>query len=205
MHESGMAHELTERLQASELKHNLQSAFGDRVVVSRDDSDVFCYTDTREQAERAEELIRTVADGHGWELETELQRWHPTAEMWESPDAALPSTEAEQAEEHAERLAADRSEAEAQGYADFEVRVQLAHHHDAVALADRLTKEGLPLVRRWKYLLVGASDETTAEALAERLKAEAPVGSTVSVEGTRRTVFEEGPSNPFAIFGGMGG
>jgi hypothetical protein len=42
--------------------------------------------------------------------------------------------------------------------------------------------------------------------LAERLRGEAPPGSTVKVEGTWKAVQEETPyQSPYAIFGGMGG
>jgi len=50
LHESGIAHRLTEHLKASHLEHDLHDAFRDRVVVSRDGGEVFCYTDSREQA-----------------------------------------------------------------------------------------------------------------------------------------------------------
>jgi hypothetical protein len=48
------------------------------------------------------------------------------------------------------------------------------------------------------------TDEDTAMVLAERLRGEAPEGSTVKVEGTWRTVVGEGPRNPFAVLGGLG-
>jgi hypothetical protein len=53
--------------------------------------------------------------------------------------------------------------------------------------------------------LIGADDEDAAEALAERLRGEAPQGSKVKVEGTWKSALAETPSNPFAIFGGLGG
>ena len=40
-------------------------------------------------------------------------------------------------------------------------------HRETVKLDKRLHGEGFPTVRRWKYLLVGAADEDSANALAE--------------------------------------
>ena len=205
MYESGAAHKLTEHLDASKLEHEFERRSENRIVVSRDGDEVFCYADTREQLEGAERLIRSLAADHGWRLDTELRRWHPSAEQWEDPDKPLPETDKEWAAEHSELIERERREETAQGYAEFEVRVQCHSHRDAVALDRKLRDEGLPTVRRWKYLLIPASDEDAVKALAERLRRELPAGSTVSAEGTRRAVFEEAPSNRWAIFGGLGG
>lgn len=191
---------LSDRLTASQLEHDLETSFEDRVTLSRDGSEVFCYTGTREQAEKVEQLIRSLAAEHGWELETELRHWHPTEEEWEDPDKAR-----DDAAEHSALVAKEREEAEQRGYPEFEVRVEFPSHHDATQFADRLREEGTPSVRRWRYLLIGAPDEDSARALAERVRSEAPEGARVSVEGTLQAVEAETPSNPFAIFGGMGG
>ena len=52
-------------------------------------------------------------------------------------------------------------------------------------------------MHRWHYLLIGATDEDSAQALAERLRGEAPEGSEVLVEQNRRVVYEHRPFNPF--------
>jgi hypothetical protein len=205
LHESGLARELIERFEASELEHGLERAFHDSVVVSRDGPEVFCYTDTREQAERVEALVRSLADEQGWQVKTELRRWHPASEEWEDPDKPLPESDTEQAAEAAALLAKEREDAAAHGYPDFEVRVQCSSHRETVAFAERLRQEGLPSVRRWKYVLIGAPDEESARALAERLRLEAPPGCAVIAEGNMRAVLEGQPPNPFAIFGGLAG
>jgi hypothetical protein len=200
------AAELTERL--GEAEHDLEESFHDRVAVSRDDSEVFAYTGTRELAERVEQLVASLAAGHGWEIKTELRHWHPTSEDWEDPDVPLPSADAARAAEHAELIERERAEVAERGYPEFEVRVELPSRRDAGEFADKLREEGLPLVHRWKYVLVGASDEDSAAALAERLRAEAPSGSTVTVEGTWKAMEAETPSmgrHWYAVFGGMGG
>lgn len=204
LHEEASAHKLTERLEARELEHDLEASFHDRIVVSRNGPEVFCYAGTREQAEGAEKLIRSLAAEHGWHLDSDLKRWHPSEEEWEDPDKPLPDSDAERAAERARLMDKERQEAESRGYPEFEVRVQCASHHDAMQFVDKLREEGLSTVHRWKYLLVGALDEDSANALVERLRAEAPPGSKVSAEGTWKAIRAEQPPNPFAVLGGLG-
>ena len=52
-------------------------------------------------------------------------------------------------------------------------------------------------MHRSHYLLIGATDEDSAQALAERLRARRPAGSEVVVEHNRRSVYEHRPFNPF--------
>jgi hypothetical protein len=205
VHGQGHLRKLTERMEAGEIEHDLETAFKDRLVVSRDDETVFCYAGSREQAEAAGKVIERLATEHGWDLHLDLKRWHQAAEEWEDPDAPLPSTGAEVAEEHAELIESEREEAQERGYPEFEVRVQFDSHQAASAFADRLNDEGLANVRRWKYLLIGAADEDSANALAERLRSEAGPDATVTAEGSGRAAFDERPPNPFAFLGGLAG
>jgi hypothetical protein len=196
---------LTERLDAAELEHELSEAFHDRLIVSGDGPRVFVYAGAREQAERARELIAKLAAAHSWELSTELTHWHPEAEEWEDPDLPLPDGDAAKLAEHEELIAAERRRLAETGEPEFEVRVDLPSHREAVRFAEHLRDEGLPAVRRWKYLVVGATDEDAAKELATRLRGEAPAGSKVTVEGSGQIAYAERPSNPFAVFGGLGG
>ncbi len=201
LHEHGLAHNFVERLDSASLEHKLESTFQDRVVVSRENSEIFLYAGTREQAERAEEFARSLAAENGWEIDTELRRWHPVSETWEDPDKPLPATEEQRAAEHAELIESERHEK----IPEFEVRVECASREAARELAERLRSEGLPSVVRSRFVLVGARDEDSAEALAQRLREEAPPGSSVATEGTPGAVLAKVGGNPFAIFGGMGG
>ncbi len=204
--DDGAAKALTERLEAEKLSEDLEASYGDRLIVSGDGPDVLVYAGEREQADRAAEAIRAIAAEHGWDVEFELKRWHPTAEEWEDPDKPLPESDAERAAEHAQLVAREREETAERGYAEYEVKVHCSSHRDTVKLADRLRDEGLPVVQRWKYLLVGASDEDAANALAERLRAEAPAGATVTAEVSQRAAWDDDPGRgSFAIFGGLGG
>jgi hypothetical protein len=204
--EDGRARALTERLEAEKLGEDLQDTFGDRLIVSVDGPTVFVYAGDRDQAQGAAARIRTVAAQNDWDIELELKRWHPTAEEWEDPDQPLPETPAEQAAEHATLVEKEREETAERGYAEYEVRIECPSHHDTVALAERLREEGVPVLRRWRYLLVGAPDEDSAKALAERLRGEAPQGSTVTAEPSMRAIYDDDPARgSFAIFGGLGG
>lgn len=202
--EPGHAYSLAKRLDARELEHELESAFADRVIVSTDGPRLFGYTATREQAQAAQALIHRLAAEEGWEVRYVLERWHPEAEAWEDPDRPLPDDEAGRASEHAQRIAAQREEAREQGYPSFEVRVQCRSEQDCLEFARRLEEEGHPVVRRGHFLVIGAPDEDSANALAARCHREAPAGSSVIAEGTLPAVLAGTPANPFAVFGGLG-
>jgi hypothetical protein len=203
--QEGHAEALLGHLDAGELEHDLSDAFHDRIVVSREGPNVFLYAGTREQAEQAREHVLEFAQQHGWTLEMELLHWHPTAEEWEDPDKPLPADDAARLVEHEALIATERREVEKSGRPEYEVRVDLPSRHEAVEFARRLKAEGLPVVHRWRFLLIGVTDEDSAKVLAERLRNEAPLNSTVKVEGTWRAAYAERRPNPYAVLGGLGG
>ena len=205
LHEEGHAHALSERLEATELEHDLDDSFHDRVVVTRQAAHLYCYTGTREQAERASRLIESLAAEHGWQVTMELKRWHQVEEVWEDPDKPLPETESDRAAEEQVLVEREHQEAVERGFPEFEVRVDCPTHKDALQLVEKLKGEGLSSVHRWKYVLVGALDEEAAKSLAERLREEAPAGSTVKAEGSWQAAWAERPANPFAFLGGLAG
>jgi hypothetical protein len=205
LHDPGVARELTEQLEAGELEHDLARSFHDQVIVSHDGSEVFCYAGTRAQAEQAAQVVRGLAGTHSWEAGIELRHWHPVADEWQDPDAAEPSTPAQQEAERGERVADEREESAGEDYPEMEVRVQLGSRHEAAQLSHRLREEGIPHVHRWTYLLIGATDEDSANALAQRLRDDAPADSQISVELNRRFVYEHRPQSPFNVLGGFGG
>jgi hypothetical protein len=199
--DAARAEELVELLEEPELEHDLSGAFHDRVIVSRDDDVVFLYAGSREQIDGARELLDTIAEQKSWGMHPNLRRWHAAAEDWEDPDGPV---DADAQAEHERLMAAERKQVEETGSPEFEVRVDLPSRHEAVEFAGRLREEGLPLVHRWKFVLVGAASEDDAKALAERLRSEAPAGSEVKVEGTWSAANAERPNNPFAVLGGLG-
>ncbi len=205
LREGGYARRLGELLSGEELEHDLERTFHDRVVVSVDGPEVFCYTGTREQAERADQLIRRLAEQHGWPLEVTLAHWHPTAEEWEDPDAPLPTDAAGADAERDERVADERAESAEQGYPEFEVRVECHSRREAAKLSDQLSSEGLPNIHRWNWVMIGATDEDSATALAQRIRGEVPAGSKIDVETNMREIYDNAPRSPFAVLGGLFG
>lgn len=207
-HDAG-ARELAKRLQAHDLQHDLDTSFHNRVVVSRDGSIVFCYANSRGQAEAAQRAIETLVDKHGWTIEMDLQRWHPVAERWEPPDAELPGTSAELHQEHAELIQSERDESREQGFPMFEVRVRCESHRVAEELARKLGAEGIPTAHRWRFVVAGANDEDSAKTLAERIREEASPGTRVTAEGSEQEITQDTPYvtpfNPFTVLGGLGG
>jgi hypothetical protein len=197
--------ELAGLLEQGELEHELASSAGERVIVSSDDHTVFLYAGSRAAAEKAAAAVESLGTNLGWSAKTELRRWHPVAETWDDPEAPLPSDESGIAAEHAELIEREKAESAANGFSEYEVRIECSSHRDTVALAAKLRGEGISSVRRWRYLLVGAADEDSANALADRLTHEAPAGCNVTVEASLAAVAAETPGNPFAVFGGLGG
>lgn len=158
---------------ASELK-------GRRLVVSRDDDLLFVYAETQAEAEGARRIVEAELADEGIEANVAVERWLADEERWSG----------EPPQETWEQEEIDR------GFAPWEVRVEQPTHHEADELADQLEGEGFDVVRRWRYLIVGAASEEQARELAQRLHGEAEPGGEV--------VWEVTPQNPFALFGGLG-
>ena len=195
------AAKLVRRLHDLRLDEDERALLGERVIVSRDDETLFLYADSAERLHAAEAIVRReLGDG----AEVELARWHPVAQEWLSVDAPMPTTP-EQVDEEEDRVR-EREEADSaeSGYAEWEVRVELPSPEETDTFADRLESEGIPIVRRHRFVLVGAASEEEARELAERLRAEAPAGAKVEVEPGGEMVWEVMPRNPFAVFGGLG-
>ena len=203
--EDGYADALVDRLDARELEDDLSEAFHDRVIVTRNEATVFLYAGDREQAERARKLIMDFARREQEDLDVDFTRWHPLAAEWRSADEPLPKDAAAQVAEHQARVASERKEVEEQGYPEYEVRIDLPSREQAEEFADRLREEGLPTVHRWKFVIVGATDEDHADALAKRIQGEVPAGAEVLVQGTWRDIYKDRLPNPFAFLGGLAG
>ena len=201
---TAVAANLSELLHAGDFEHSLEDAAGERVVVSLDGSELFLYAGTRTQAERATEAVRSLAATSGAIVRTELRRWHPVSEEWIDADLPLPDSERAVAAEHAELIEEEDEEQSHLKYAQWEVRVSTHSARETTALAHSLRQEGIPCLRRWHFLLIGAADEDAAKALSERVRALAPADVTINVEGSYDEALSENP-NPFAIFGGLGG
>ena len=199
------AADLGGQLREGEFQHDMQDAAGERVVVSVDEHELFLYAGTRAQAERAAAAVRSLVASSGVTARTELRRWHPLSEEWVDADLPLPDSEAAAAAEHAELIAREHEDQARLHHSEYEVRVGAASHRETLELADQLRQQGIPCLRRWRYLLIGAADEDAAQALAQRVRALAPADATVAVEASLAAVAADAPPNPFAVFGGLGG
>jgi hypothetical protein len=168
-------------LGSDEAQHLAQELQGHRLAVSNDEDTVFVYTDSSGQAEQARKIVEAELQDEGIEAEVVTEHWLPEEERWSG----------EPPQETWEQEAVDH------GHAPWEVRVELASHEEADKLADELEREGYDVVRRWRYLIVGAGSEEEARELAKRLHGDAEPGGEM--------VWEVAPQNPFAVFGGLGG
>ena len=165
-----------------EVEQDVRSRLGHNIVIGAGDSQIFLYAGTELAATEAERTARDVLGQRGIEAEFALHRWHPVEEEWQSPDVAMPHTEAERQAEHQRLEDAETADSVAAGTALWQARVELESHRDAVALAHKLQGEGYPVVRRWRFLIVGANNDDDAQLLAERIRQEAPPGSQVYAE-----------------------
>ncbi len=167
---------------AEESRRLAEELKGRRLAVSNDEDTVFVYVDSPAEAESARRIVEAELAEEGIEpTEVVSEHWLPEEERWsgEPPSETWEQEEVEQ------------------GFAPWEVRVELDSHGEAEQLADQLEAEGYDVARRWRYLIVGAASEEDARELARRVHGEAEPGGEV--------VWEATPTNPFAVFGGLGG
>jgi hypothetical protein len=173
---------LRERLRALNLDDEARDRLGENVVVTRDGSRIFAYTSTEEQAREAERVIRELLADEELTGDVAVTRWHPVAEGWRDASLPLPETNDDEEREYEEREAAEVEEAREEGHYDWQVMAELPSRHGAGDLARKLSLEGLPVKRRWRYVTVGALTEESAEELADRLRAEIGDGADVWIQ-----------------------
>jgi hypothetical protein len=194
LHAAGQAARASEHLSTHRVEQEVQARLGGRVIVGTDGHDeLFLYTHSQAAAAQAQQSVRDALSVHGLSGDYTVERWHPVAEEWESADVPLPATPAATQAEYEQLEAEETSESLAGGVALFEVRVQLPSHRESVALADRLAREGYSVVRRWRFLVVGANSDDQAEEFAAAIRREAPAGAVIATE-------EVGPGRPYTVF-----
>jgi hypothetical protein len=174
--------------------------------VTHDSPQVHLYTATQQQAEAAAKVVHDLLAEHGLHARLlPLVRWHPVEMRWEDASARLPRTAQEVEAEHERWEGQQAKETRELGHAEWEVRVELPGHKEAVELARRLEAEGItPIVRRWKYLLIGVENDEAARELADRIRREAPAGAVIEAEPSATIAWEVTAKNPFAVFGALG-
>ncbi len=194
----GRVGELLEGMHAEGVEREAAKKLGDRVVVSHDGDRLYLYTGSEDDARAATEAVKPLVAHHDLEITAErIERWHHEAERWEDVDVPV-----DEAGEHADLMAEEAEETRRTGVPQWEVRVTFASHDDAKAFAAQLESEGLHVVRRSEHVMAGAATEDDAKALSERLRAEAPAGAKVQVDGNGLASFSS--LYPFAVFGGLG-
>ncbi len=203
--DEGPVADFVDRVRAVDVESSVRERLGDRVVVSHDADNIFFYADTEEAAREVERLVEPLLAEHGLDkAHVKVTRWHPAEEEWRPAEEPLPEDPAALARERERFEAREVAEAQERGWTDFEVRAELPSHRDTVAFARRLEQEGLPVVRRWKFLIVGAATQSEAEALAARLRDEAPDGTRVMAEGSGALAWRAGDGGGLAFLGGLG-
>ena len=194
LHESGRAGHAAASLSTHTVEREVHNRLGGRVVVGTDGGDeLFLYTHTMDAAAAARQSVSELLGSHGIQADYTIERWHPVAEEWEPADTPLPDTPGEVAAERHQLDAEETAESLDSGIALFEVRVQVPRHREAVALGDRLAAEHYSVVRRWRFLVVGANNADQAEEFAAKIRQEAPADAVVTTE-------EVGPSRPYTVF-----
>jgi len=180
------AESLLERLGldlGSEARKLAEELEGRRLVVSRDDETLFVYAGSRPEAERARDIIEAELRETGAQGRVgPIEHWLADEDRWddEAPQAFEPEQEVLK-----------------EGLSPWEVRLEAASPEEAETLTAKLAADGYSVVRRYRFVLVGADSEVAARELANRLHGEA--------EASGELVYETLPQNPFVIFGGLGG
>jgi hypothetical protein len=206
LEDDGITGKAADLMRSNELQNELKIDLKGGVIVSHEGERIFLYAGTREPLDLVRGVTEKFLDSKGWKASFELRHWHKVAEAWEDPDAAEPTTAAEETAEHEQLMQTEDEETAARhGLAEFEVRVEFPSHTEAREFDKKLKDEGFEPVRRWHYLVVGAADEDAAKGLADRIRAEAPVDSKVTVEGSLAAAWGERPVNPFFFLGGLAG
>jgi hypothetical protein len=153
-----------------------------RLAVSQDGDTLFVYASTGMQAEQAARVVESELDEAGLTPNRFVtERWLSDEERWDDdPDRG------DIEEELLER-----------GYAPWEVRVETKSLKEAHDLAEQLRGEGYDVSRTFNYVIAGTRSREDAVELARRVHGEVEPGGEL--------VYEVQPSNPFAVFGGLGG
>ena len=167
-----------------EVEDDVRSRLGDRVAMSVDGPAVFLYAGTEDTAREADRVVREVLALRQLTAGTTIDRWHPVAQEWRDASAPMLEDDNALAAERRSRLDTETEQSRSTGLAAWQVRVALPSHREAVELAGRLRAAGRPVIRRWKYLILGAGNEDEAIALAEMIRQAAPALAPIRIEAS---------------------
>jgi hypothetical protein len=194
LHDQAHAQRAMESVREQEEADDAQGRLSYHVAVSADGLSVFLYAGTEDAARTAGRVMRDVLARQQLSADFALSRWYPLREEWQDPDTPTPTAAGLRHGEHQQPAKEEEEEEEARqlsasGPAGWEVRVDMPSHHEAVALAGRLRADGRPVIRRRKYLLLGASSAAEASDLAEAIEQELPAGASVHPRAVPFTQF----------------
>jgi hypothetical protein len=161
------------------VERDVHHRLGDRVAVSADGASVFLYAGTEDAAREADRVVREILANRQLTAAFRLDRWHPIEQEWEDAGAPLPLTAAQREAEDERRVADETEESEETGQTGYEVLIEVPSRHEAVELTERLQSEGHPVIRRWRYVVLGADNEDEARDLAKSVQQEVPATASV--------------------------
>ena len=176
---------------------DLRGQLGDQIRVTSSKTSIFLYAATATAARDAERAAQQVLAQGNVTADFQLEHWDPLEEEWRDT-ATEPTDAAESAEDedeeravHEELQERERQRSMATGVAAWQVRVDLSSHRRVVDLAERLTSEGWPVVRRRRFLVAGANCQEDADGLAQEIQGYIGADAAIRVE---KTIFNWGPS-----------
>jgi hypothetical protein len=176
--------QILEAMRHRRLAGEVRRRVGEEVVVSSSGRHMFLYAGSAEAAEEAAQVVRDVLGQHDLAADFRLEHWHPLEELWDGSPAGMRHDAVEERKaRHEHEQDRERQRSQETGLPEWMVRVELSSHHDAVALAQRMTADGHMVIRRWKFLLAGASCEDDANVLARKIRGYAPAGAAIRTEG----------------------
>jgi len=177
LHDEAHVGAAVESLREHEVEDDVRRRLGHRVAVSEDGFHVFLYAGTEDAAREADRVVREALAKRGLSADFTLDRWHPLEEEWEDANAAMPQTAEQRQDEHQRLEDEEARESTATGRAQWQVRIESPARHDAMELAARLRRDGRSVIRRWRFLVVGANNEDDARELARAVEQLAPAAA----------------------------
>jgi hypothetical protein len=166
------------------LAAELGDAVGGSVRVASSGTQIFLYAGTGGAAGAAAGTARDLLAQHMVTADVQVEHWDQARQTWQGRDPAAPWDEAAEQAATAELEEQEREWSAKTGLARWQVRVELAAHHQVVALARHLAAEGWPVARRRKYLIAGANTEKDARRLAQEIPAYTSADAIISVQKT---------------------
>jgi len=190
LHQAGTAQRAVAALSAHQVEDQIRHRLGGRVALGSDDAEtVYLYTHSQDAAAAAQQAVTDLLAGQPMTADISADRWHPVEEEWEPASVPMPADAAAVQAERARLDAEETSQSMAGGVALYEVRVQLETHRESVALADRLPAEGYTVVRRWRFVVVGANNADQAEEFRAAIEQLAPASAVITVGAVGPTPF----------------